>query len=151
MQFDPGEIRSSQRTPFDSDQAVLPLINVVLLLLVFFMVAGSLRQLSAFEVRPPTVDTLNQTALGAAHASRLLRVEFSKTGQIGVDGRGLSLAELAQHVESQASRRPAGLRLIVAADSRASAVDLLELIERLQSLEVEQLELLVLADKPGSR
>ena len=40
----------------DSDAGILPLINVVFLLLIFFMIAGQLAEQAPFEVEPPASD-----------------------------------------------------------------------------------------------
>ena len=46
------QFRRPTRKP-DSEERVLPLINVVFLLLIFFMLAGRLSEAELFEVTPP--------------------------------------------------------------------------------------------------
>ncbi|MFP4181553.1 MAG: ExbD/TolR family protein [Thiohalospira sp.] len=47
------QLRRAQTTPRDTEDHILPLINIVFLLLIFFMVAGALTAPEAVEVDPP--------------------------------------------------------------------------------------------------
>jgi len=85
-------MRSStpRRTLGSADDGVIPLINVVFLLLVFFMVAGTVRPSDPIDTQPPE-STRNG---GMPTASRVLHLD--EDGTLVLDDEPLVLADLAQ-------------------------------------------------------
>jgi len=57
-----------ERRPDPTEERVLPLINVVFLLLIFFMLAGSLSVTEPFDIEPPA--SQSQGGPGAGGAAR---------------------------------------------------------------------------------
>jgi len=75
----------------DGDASVLPLINVVFLLLVFFMVAGRLSGGDPFEVTPPESGTEGPAATAP------MRVLLAADGRLALGTwQGVALAELRE-------------------------------------------------------
>ncbi len=73
----------------NDDDRVLPLVNVVFLLLIFFMIAGQLSRTERFNVQPP------ESRSEQAEAARIHTVEVSAEGRLALDGEVLDEAALA--------------------------------------------------------
>lgn len=74
----------------DPELNLVPMIDVVLVLLIFFMIATSLRRESALELRLPEVSTLSMPSDGAA-----LDVSINAEGRYAVNGQALDPADAA--------------------------------------------------------
>ena len=92
------------------DDNLIPLINIVFLLLVFFMVAGQLRPAAPTEVELARVAT--NAAPAASHQTRVA-IHLNAQGQIWVDGKpvadeqlraALASLEVGQQVKLYADR-----------------------------------------------
>ena len=100
-----------------------PLIDVVFILLVFFMLASSFVDRRAIDVAPPVA------TLGGFSAEGALLIEL-RGDEIRFAGRVLPLAELASRLKTQASHNRMRRVLIKPAGgvSLQQAVDLLDLV-----------------------
>lgn len=82
--------RSSKRT-MASDDGLIPMINIVFLLLVFFMVAGAIRPVEPLDITPPeSARTGDQNATHVVH--------LAMDGSLAFDGRVVSEPEFEQAV-----------------------------------------------------
>lgn len=130
-------MRLRRRTPAPEGENVLPLINVVFLLLVFFMVAGALERADLYGVEPP------QAAV-EAEAEALENVLLMATdGRLALDGAPVERADLA---DALAGREGAPLKL--KADAGAEALDVVALLEDLRAAGVERVTLLATGERP---
>lgn len=117
----------------NAEDNVLPLINVVFLLLIFFMVSGTLIQEPPFALTPPTTEH-------AAPADS--QPEYLA---IGADGR---LAWIGETIEPEAlaerlaQRQQPDAPLQVRADRRLEARTLTDLLAQLRAGGVAQIQLL---------
>lgn len=128
-----GSFRSNapRRGPL-GDEAMLPLVNVVLLLLVFFMVAGSLRPPEAFPLDPARAE-------GEAIDPRgPLRVSLAADGRIALDGQEITRGALMGRLTPDAT-------VLLRADASATASAALGLARSLQAAGAGRVDLLVLA------
>jgi biopolymer transport protein ExbD len=107
------------------------LVDVVFLLLVFFLLAGTLRTSSPFEVTPPEGQT--GSPLGDARDT----VWLAADGRVAVADEILPPAIAAEVLAGAAG--PVQLR----ADSAARARDLIPLLEALRAAGVDEIELVV--------
>ena len=117
---------------------MLPLINIVFLLLIFFMIAGSLQKLGPFEVDPPA----SQTAEGQPEDTIVLW--FSNTGEIGNDDLTGGLDRLSSMLPADYIGRPVEIR----ADHEVEGARVVSLLTRLQELGIEKVQLMT-AMQPG--
>lgn len=122
--------------PKNDDERILPLINVVFLLLIFFMLAGKLSSSDPFEIAPP------RSASEAPVDARELVIALGPQGQLAFDGAVLDEASLAQAVEDRLSQEKAPSRIWLKADGRADATRLIGIMDILRSAGVERLKLL---------
>ncbi len=121
MQFAP---RAARRP----SENIVPLINVVFLLLVFFMLTGTLSPVPPIDVDLPT-------AAGGSPSAGAPVLVVSHTGTLALDGNPISPDDLSARL----GERPGALE--VRADARVPARILLPLLERLQQAGLERVDL----------
>ena len=110
-------------------ESVLPLINVVFLLQIFFMVAGWLAAGDLFPVSPPVSAS---ERLEPASVDILVLVDA--TGRIGIAGEDVPLAAVRDRVEILLASAGGGRAAVkVKADGQAEAVRVVEVMERLRA------------------
>lgn len=108
---------------------ITPMIDVVFLLIIFFMTTAQFARLTRAEVELPIEPGEQRQAEEAGVVINVLR-----DGTLIVNDRTVDLPELMATIEDEMSRvgGPAGLKLILRADRAASAARLNEVITRLQ-------------------
>lgn len=110
-----------QRAPYNSDDALIPLINVVFLLLVFFMVAGTITAGDAFRIEPARIAA--EARKEAAEGRRVLLV--GADGRYALDGETFNREDLAGQlgrvVQAAADRGQPLQPLAVKTDAAAPA------------------------------
>ena len=128
-------MRFEARRPRNGDERILPLINVVFLLLIFFMVAGRLTSSDPFDISPPNSEAQ------APPDAREMMVLVGRNGELAVDGEVMPTERMRRIVaERFAGNTSAKLRL--KADAGADAVLIVEIMETLRDAGVEKLVLL---------
>lgn len=128
----------SRRPRRRARENIVPLVNIVFLLLIFFMLAGTLRSPEALEVDPP------ETAAGlpwASAGSDTRTLILDRHGVVALDGRILESGELRSMLSSSAERDSPRAPIRLRADRRARAEDLLRLLESLSQLGFEDVAL----------
>jgi biopolymer transport protein ExbD len=125
--------RPARRAPrrFDEDAAVLPLINVVFLLLIFFMVAGRLSAADPFEIEPAA----SRSEAPAGETGRL--VLMGADGRLALDGEAMSREALLARLSG-----PDAGAVRIKADGRAEAARLVALLQALGARGVDEARLL---------
>jgi biopolymer transport protein ExbD len=111
-----------------------PLVDVVFLLLVFFLLAGNLEPPPPIEVNPPESESYEAQDRGP------LRILLDAEGRIAFDGKVLSREGLAAAIGARALfDEPRSAQ--VEADSLAPAGEVLALLKQLRALGVGELGL----------
>ena len=128
--------------PRNDEERILPLINVVFLLLIFFMLAGRLAASDPFQISPPTSDSEGPAA----------RHEFivlvGVDGELALDNEVMQAEALKNAVaERMAANQDAKVRL--KADSEAAANDVVGVMELLREAGVGRLKLLTVPQGRG--
>ncbi|WP_416897089.1 MAG: ExbD/TolR family protein [Minwuia sp.] len=126
-------LADTARSRRSGDDSVLPLINVVFLLLIFFMLAGQLAITDPFEVAPPRSETESDPQ------AQDVMILLSRDGRIAIDGRPVERSALPDALKEIAAGQ---VRL--KADGDANAVEVVELMELLRDSGVRRLNLLTL-------
>lgn len=116
---------------------VLPLINIVFLLLIFFMLVGSLHGTDLFPVQPPATQSNDQ----ARDEQPVVLVGAG--GRLAVDGREVDELDLQLFVSDLMANAP-DILIRVKADSRTEARRVVEVMELLNAVGVERILLLSL-------
>lgn len=138
--------RPSRKT--DSEARILPLINVVFLLLIFFMLAGRLEQADLFEVAPPVSGKAAEAAPGDLQAPREIVLLLAADGRLALDGAVMTPQALTAEVAARLAAQP-DLPLVLKADGGAEALRVVEIMESLRAAGLRDLQLL--ARPPGGR
>jgi biopolymer transport protein ExbD len=123
------------------DERILPLINIVFLLLIFFMVAGQLAASDRFAIEPLRAGS------DKAPAGRIM--VLVGTGQrLAVDGEPVSMRALPERLSTD---REGGddLRIRVKADGRVPALRVIAIIEQLRAAGAEEIDLLTVPGRGG--
>jgi len=110
---------------------IAPMIDVVFLLIIFFMTTAQFARITRAELDLPQEPGEQRPAEEAGVVINVMR-----DGTLIVNERTVSLPELIVMVEDEMARvgGPAGLKLILRADREAPAARMNEVITRLQQL-----------------
>jgi biopolymer transport protein ExbD len=115
---------------------ITPMIDVVFLLIIFFMTTAQFAQLTRAEVDLPLERGEQQTEAEQAG----MVVNITREGQLIVSGRTVGLGELESIVRSEIAREPdrpaQQLKLLIRADRNAPAARLNRVVEILRPLGV---------------
>lgn len=99
-----------------ADASLIPLINVVFLMLIFFIVVGQITAPDALAVDPP------MSHQGLAGERDLVELVLDREGRIALDGRVIALSDLGPRLAARLDERK---RLgVSAASAPASTVSL---------------------------
>jgi len=121
---------------------VLPLINVVFLLLVFFMVAGALERGDLFSVAPPFSQSAPETT--AQNAVLLM----GPTGELALDGTRLTFEDIPQALESLKDSLGPEFKVKLKADGAVEALAVIHVLDRLRAAGVPSVTLLTVEGQP---
>ena len=123
--------RAHRNRPRSDDDRILPLINIVFLLLIFFMVAGHLSATEPVAVTPPQSDTETTPEMD----THLILID--RRGRLALDGLPLTEAAL---LEAFGSSPMSSVR--IKADGAVDAIRVIALMERLRGAGLTDLQLL---------
>ena len=109
---------------------LVPLINVVFLLLIFFMLAGTLRVPELFNLEVPESES------GAAAEDQAMEIVIGSAGQLAVNGTEIPRAMLAEALAEHFSgdRAPA---ITFKIDARAQTGDMIDVLGELHAAGAE--------------
>ncbi|MEQ8290168.1 MAG: biopolymer transporter ExbD [Gammaproteobacteria bacterium] len=102
-----------------------PLIDMVFILLIFFLVTASFTKESGIEVDRPTA----QTAVREEQGSMIIGV--TKKGEIWIDNQQVELRSVRAHVEHQQAQNPEGT-IIILADKDARTGTTVEVLDQVR-------------------
>ena len=121
--------------PRNDDERILPLINVVFLLLIFFMLAGRFSTSDPFEIEPP------RSASEGVATERDILVLVGADGRLALDGEIIEETALGAAVADRLSPDKE-MRLWLKADGGAETTRVVEVMELLRAAGAERLRLL---------
>ena len=131
----------------DPGAGILPLINVVFLLLIFFMLAGQLTAAGPFKVTPP----VSQQAAAERQAAvpREAAVLVAADGRLALNGQPVDAPALKAAMAADLARQP-DLPVSLRADRAAEAVAVVAVMETLRDAGVRRLQLFAEASLTGA-
>ncbi|RMD60627.1 MAG: biopolymer transporter ExbD [Alphaproteobacteria bacterium] len=132
-------MRPESPRPRNDEERILPLINVVFLLLIFFMLAGRLVASTPFRIEPP------HSASEESVAAQESVVLISTDGRLALDGTVMEAPALKAAVAERMSNDPAA-RMHLKADGRVEATRVVAVMELLHEAGVERLKLLTVRE-----
>lgn len=136
------QFRTEKRTTSD-DERILPLINIVFLLLIFFMLAGKLAATDPIKVDPP------HSASEAAVEKRELVVIAGGDGRLAFDGALIEKTGLQAAVREKLDGGSVS-EVWLKADGGANTDDIVAVMDILRQAGVEELKLLTIRADDGS-
>lgn len=114
---------------------MLPLVNVVFLLLIFFMVAGAFNKPELFNIDAPKA----QSELAAER--KILTILMNQDGQLAVNDLQISKEALTETVQQFITTNK-HTKVQLKADANSKAVIIVELMELLNSTDLQAIHLL---------
>lgn len=123
----------------NDDDRILPLINVVFLLLIFFMVVGRLSAADPFEIVP------TRSASEVATANEPMLLAIGPGGELALNG---ALIDEAALVAKLTSAETPSIR--IKSDGRADAAHVVALLERLRLAGIPSVRLMTIRREAGS-
>jgi len=127
--------------PDQTEERILPLINVVFLLLIFFMLAGSLSVSEPFEVKPPVARSAGELERDS------LTILMGADGRMALNNEVLTQAELLARVRTTLATQPQ-TRIALKADGRLAGNRLVRFTQALYAAGVQRLQLVTLLASP---
>jgi biopolymer transport protein ExbD len=120
--------RSRDRRP----ESTVPMINIVFLLLLYFMIAGKLH--IDLEVTPPT------SAASTPPSSNLLTIAITNTGTVQYRGQQIAIPQIELELQKDFKDQV----VQISADGQADAVIVAQAVASLSKVGVKQITLLTL-------
>lgn len=133
---DPLALRSGVREP-DRHERLIPMINLVFLILTFFLIAGTVRAVDPLQVEPPSV----QSAGALDAQDPILYVDAA--GSIAFAGERVSLDAVIGLIKPVLNANN-GATLQIKADRATEARVILPLLARLQAAGIASVQLVTL-------
>lgn len=125
------------RAKAPAEDALIPLINVVFLMLIFFMIVGQITPPDALRIEPPS------SRQGQLAEPEPVIVSMDATGRVALDGEIVPAAELAERLAAAlAAQGKAAPAVTLKADAAVTQAQLRVLLDRLRALGVERVQLL---------
>ncbi|MEM9102394.1 MAG: biopolymer transporter ExbD [Pseudomonadota bacterium] len=124
-----------EKRPDQTEERILPLINVVFLLLIFFMIAGSLTVTEPFEVEPPTANNQGE------HDPETMLVLIEKKGQLALNNDPVSEAILIEQLR-KALEKNTEILITLKADKGLPANQLVRFTQKLNAAGLSKIRLL---------
>ncbi len=122
----------SVRRTRNTEDNMIPMINIVFLLLIFFMIAGQITAIQGQDI------VLPETALGAPIDERQVTLQFTENNQLFFNGSPLSLDELSGELDALAAGE---IIVSLQADKRVKAVDLDKVLTILRARSIAKVTL----------
>lgn len=130
-------MRLPLRQQEEEADTVLPLINIVFLLLIFFIMTGALHSVDYFNVDPPSSSSEIQASLDE------MVILVGGDGRVAIENKEMDEVDLQLSVSDKlAANADAVFRL--KADGRVDAARVVELMELLEAVGVRRVMLLTL-------
>lgn len=110
---------------------LVPLINIVFLLLIFFMLSGTLAKKDFFEVEPPSSNTSSD-----AEAPELI-ILISENNKIALDNKIISIDEL-EYILSEKLKNNFIDEVLIKADGNAESGILSQVIKHIRNAGIKR-------------
>lgn len=130
-------MRIARQRPRNEDDRILPLINVVFLLLIFFMLAGRLAATDPFIIDPP-----HSASEGQVEIEDLL-VQVGADGRLALNGEELGEGALTAAVSARVGEGTPGT-VRIKADGTVEAARVVAVMDMLRKAGVGSVQLLTL-------
>jgi biopolymer transport protein ExbD len=124
----------------DTEINITPMLDIVFIMLIFFIVTTSFVKEPGISPQRPTAETAAEKARGN------VLIAISQTGQIWMDKRSVELNQVRALVESALAENPESSAVIIADEQAASGI----LIDLMDQIRVGGIANIAIAAEPGS-
>ena len=131
-----------KRRSREVDGNVVPLINIVFLLLVFFILTGTLESAEPFEVIPP------QTTTGPHLEKEGLTILIARDGRIALGGELIAAGALADRLRELGAAGPKQ-RIKVKADGATLTGHVMPVLQTVREAGFDDVVLVTVTEKAG--
>lgn len=114
--------------------SLVPLINVVFLLLIFFLVAGTVEKVDVIDVQLPEAQS------GEVIEEGPIEILLGRYDEVIVNDQLIELAEVSAWLEPKLERNPDRV-ITIKADARLKAIRMIDLLDRLKQAGAKQISL----------
>ncbi len=121
----------------EEPDTILPLINVVFLLLIFFIMTGALHAVDYFNVNPPSSSSKFQASLDDTV------ILVGADGRVAIDNKEVDEIDLQLSVSDKLAAN-SGADFRIKADGRVDAARVVEVMELIEAVGVRRVMLLTL-------
>jgi biopolymer transport protein ExbD len=129
------------RRKANSDDNLIPLINIVFLLLIFFMIAGKIEQIQDAGL------TLPQNSQTNPAIAQPITLQLSKDNEIHLNNEVLSVEDLPDALSKLLQEHPANIAL--RADKQVTYQDLDKVLDSLRAAGFSTINLFTLTKEPS--
>lgn len=129
-------MRIDDPKPAAEFENILPLVNIVFLLLIFFMLAGAFSSPDLLRVEPPTAEHAE------TEKRRDIVLLLDRQGRLALDGMVVTEEMLQVEIARHRAEQGETLALKLKADGEVDSKRLIELLEILQQSGLEKIRLL---------
>ena len=132
-----------KKSSSSDDRNLIPLINIVFLLLIFFMVAGSIQATAPSEISLPDITADNVTA--SLKDNSALQIYLDKQERLYLSEELMSLQQLDQHLQNltnNISIQNVDVNISLSVDQQVLAVQLDKVLNVIRSHQVASVNLL---------
>ncbi|HVU37352.1 MAG TPA: biopolymer transporter ExbD [Opitutales bacterium] len=115
---------------------IVPLVDVLVVLIFFFLMAMRFQDAQSLDITPPKMDTA-----GAADASQRLVVGVDKSGQYHVNDATLTPEQLRKVLADTAAKQGTGLNVLIFADQDTPLKDVTYVMDESRKLHLDKIRL----------
>ena len=133
---EPGLLPGSGRGQ-DRQDRLIPLINVVFLLLAFFIIAGTFRAADTLVIEPPVAET------GGTLDPESKTLFMGRDGKLALDNQIVSADQAVERLSAWLARDPDG-EVHIKADAKVTARDILPLLRQLSDAKITSVRLIAI-------
>ena len=134
-------MKLTRRATREDPETIIPLIDVVFFLLIFFMLIGRMDATAPFDVTPATAQTGSDMPGGGATLS------ISETGEMALDGAAIQSEEMLQAIAEHLSANPT-LLIRINAHKSAELRHILPLVAQIEAMGARDVVLVVTPAAP---
>jgi len=124
----------------DTEINITPMLDIVFIMLIFFIVTTSFVKEPGINPRRPTAETAAEKTRGN------VLIAISQTGQIWMDKRSVELTQVRTLVESALAENPESSAVIIADEQADSGI----LIDLMDQIRLGGIVTISIAAEPGS-
>ncbi|MCS3902556.1 biopolymer transport protein ExbD [Methylohalomonas lacus] len=131
----------TQRDSTDVGVNLTPLIDMVFILLIFFLVTASFTKESGIDVDRPSAETANRQERGN------LVIAISQNGEIWIDNNQVDIRSVRAHVQRLHAQNPEGT-VIITADKQSRSGLMVDVMDQVRLAGVSNIA--IAAKRPGT-